>query len=114
MESGELILRVAVLLLAAATGEAIIEFLGSPLLGLWVPDTEEKKPKRTVILNYASAALGIGIALNFDLCLFALLGGSGHISAVDSLLTGCLIGRGSNYLHGFVAKYIFKRPEPKS
>lgn len=96
----------ALALLAAAVGEGIIEFLVSPLIGLFLPNTPSNIEKRTVIFNYCSAVLGVGIALNFSISLFAMLGAEGYLSSADNILTGILLGRGSNYVHDLLKRFI--------
>lgn len=98
--------RVLWVVLAAAAGEGIIEFIPVPIINLFLP-SEEKKV-RTVILNLLSALLGVGLAINFELGLFSLLGAGGHLALVDAIVTGVLIGRGSNYIHGFIKNYILQ------
>jgi len=101
-------------ILAAAVDEGVIEFIISPVLEIFAKtkDTEENKPQRTVILNGLSAILGVLIAVNFSIGLFVLLGGSERFAGVDQVLTGVLVGRGSNYIHGFVEKFIINRIKP--
>ena len=106
----EPVMLIGLLVLAAAIGEGIIEFIPAPLMNLFLPDVEENRPLRAFVLNTLSALLGVGIALNFDLGLFSLLGVTGQIAFLDSVLTGVLIGRGSNYAHGFIKKFILEHP----
>ena len=103
--------EILVIILSAAVGEGIIEFIAVPILNIWVPDEDANRKVRTVILNSCSAVLGVGIALNFTLSLWALLDAVGSIQTVDQVLTGILIGRGSNYLHGLVSKYVLNREQ---
>ncbi len=98
--------RVLWVILAAAAGEGIIEFIPVPIINLFLAPDEKKV--RTVILNFLSALLGVGLAINFDLGLFALLGAGGRMALVDAVVTGILIGRGSNYIHGFIKNYILQ------
>lgn len=115
----DIVTKILVLVLSAAVGEAVIEFLLSPLLNLvlntkgWlgVDEQERKVQIRTVIFNCTSAILGILIAINFGLGLFAVLGTGGVVPDIDFVLTGVVIGRGSNFMHGFVSKYLFKKEE---
>lgn len=109
MELVDLGLLIARVILAAAIGEGVIEFIPVPILNVFLPNVEENKPVRTVILNLLSALLGAGIALNFALGLFALLGARGLIFCLDPILTGILLGRGSNYIHAFVKKFILDK-----
>ena len=106
----DLIQLAGVIILAAAVGEGVVEFVVSPLLDLVLPnDSWANRPLRTVIFNCLSALLGVGIAVNFRLGLFSLLGASGAYSGLDLALTGILMGRGSNYIHAFVKTYILDK-----
>ena len=102
MELGGLVVLVV---LAAAMGEGVIEFIPVPILD-WLKVTD--KGVRTVILNLLSALLGVGIACNFHLGLFTFLGAAGDIEIVDQIITGVLIGRGSNYIHGLIKRFVLK------
>ncbi len=100
----DVLVTAAVLILAAAVGEAAIEFLAKPPIKLALPG-DEREPVRAYIYSVLSAALGVGMALNWSLGLFALLGHLGKLESMDLVLTGILIGRGSNYIHDFVTRY---------
>ena len=99
----ELFKQVLVILFAAAVGEAVIEFLLVPVVDLFVHKTETKV--RTVIFNSLSGTLGVGIVFTFSLCLFKMLGAVSNFAGVDEVLTGIVIGRGSNFAHGLLKKY---------
>lgn len=107
----EMLLKVLFLILSSALSESIIEFVFAPLVTLVLPDTEEAKPKRTVVFNTLSALLGVGICLNFDFGFFALWGQTGHILFLDYVLTGIVLGRGADYTHQFILDYVFKKQE---
>lgn len=98
--------RVLLIVLAAAAGEGIIEFIPVPIIDLFLP--AEEKRVRTVILNLLSALLGVGLAINFELSVFSLLGAQGNQALVDAIVTGVLIGRGSNFIHGFIKNFIIQ------
>lgn len=105
----ELFKQVLVILFAAAVGEAVIEFIVAPVVGLFV--TKEKLKVRTVIFNSLSGLLGVGIAFTFSLCLFKMLGAMSNFMGVDEILTGIVIGRGSNFAHGLLKKYFLSITE---
>jgi len=105
----ELFKQVLVILFAAAVGEAVIEFLLVPVVDLFIHKTETKI--RTVIFNSLSGLLGVGIAFTFSLCLFQMLGAVSNFIGVDEVLTGIVIGRGSNFAHGLLKKYFLSITE---
>lgn len=76
--------------------EAILEYV----LGIWwKPLTNELRKK--VILG-VGLALGIALAISYKVDLIAELGLPA--SVVGQVLSGALIGRGADYLHGFWKK----------
>ena len=106
----DLIQLTGVIVLAAAVGEGVIEFVISPLLDLVLPSTVAgNKPTRAVVFNCLSALLGIGIAVNFSIGVFSFLGASGIYPGLDMGLTGVLLGRGSNYIHSFLKSFILDK-----
>lgn len=115
MTTGEVFTVVGLVLLAAGVGEGVIEFIVSPLLNLFkcTKDIPENLPLRTMILNSASALLGVLISLNFGIGVFVLLGGVDRFTHLDQILTGILVGRGSNYIHSLVEKFILNKPVPE-
>lgn len=105
----ELFKQVLLVIFAAAVGEAVIEFLLVPIVDLFVHKTKIKV--RTVIFNSLSGLLGVGIAFTFSLCLFKMLGAVSNFVGVDEMLTGVVIGRGSNFAHGLLKKYFLSITE---
>jgi len=111
----ELFRQALLIIFAAAVGEAVIEFIPAPLVDLALPkfepdEVEEKVRKvrekvRTVIFNLLSAILGVGIAFTFGSRLFEMLGAVRNFVGVDEVLTGIMIGRGSNFVHGLLKRF---------
>jgi hypothetical protein len=56
-------------------------------------------------LMYAAMLTGVGLALYYQLDIVALISGQPH-SVVGQVLTGMVVGRGSNFLHQFGTKYL--------
>ena len=106
----DLVQLAGIIILAAAVGEGVIEFVISPLLDLVLPSgLEGNKPLRTVVFNCLSAMLGVGIAVNFSLGVFSFLGARGFYPGLDMALTGVLLGRGSNYIHSFLKAFVLDK-----
>ena len=59
-------------------------------------------------LMYVAALAGVGLAFYYRLDLLALIGQL-EPSPVGFLLSGLIIGRGANYLHDFVSRYILQQ-----
>ncbi len=76
--------------------EALLEYV----LGIWfVPMSEQLRPK---ILMAIGLVLGIALCLSYQVDLLAELGLQPSI--VGQVLTGAVVGRGSDYLHGLWKK----------
>lgn len=76
--------------------EAVLEYV----LGIWwKPLSEALRPK---VMMAVGLAMGIALCLLYRVDLLAELGLSANIGG--QILTGALIGRGADYLHGFWKK----------
>lgn len=76
--------------------EAVLEYV----LGIWwKPLSEEIRPK---VLMAVGLVLGIGLCVSYKVDLLLELGLPA--SVLGQVLTGALIGRGADYLHGFWKK----------
>ncbi len=108
----ELFTKVVLVLLLAAGGEGIIEFLASPILDWILADRESKA--RVVIFNWLSAGLGIGLAFGFKVGIASLFGGVPTVEWLDYAFSGALMGRGFNWLHAFFKKFALSIQEKLS
>jgi hypothetical protein len=65
-------------------------------------------------LRYIAALVGIGLAFAYRLDLLLAAGFQPSDPAIGHILTGLVIGRGSNYLHQFVDQFFpgHKAPDP--
>lgn len=76
--------------------EAVLEYV----LGIWwKPLSEEMRPK---VLMAVGLVLGVALCLSYQVDLLAELGLPQ--SWVGKILTGALVGRGSEYLHQWYTK----------
>ena len=105
MEAGEALKLAGVIVLAAGAGEGIIEFLPAPIIRALFPKEDEQNAIRGIILNTLSAVLGVGLALNFNLSVFSMLGAEGNMTWAGQVVTGVLLGRGSNYMHALIKRF---------
>ena len=86
-------------LVLAFVVEALLEYV----LGTWVVPLKEDV--RAKVLMAVGLVLGIGLCLNYKVDLLAEMGL--ETGRVGQVLTGAIIGRGSEYLHAF-----YKRLKP--
>jgi hypothetical protein len=63
-------------------------------------------------LRYVAALVGIGLAFAYHLDLLLAAGFRPSHPAIGHILTGLIIGRGSNYLHQFVQQFFPGRKTP--
>jgi hypothetical protein len=109
-ESGAVVLSalgpVVVIFLLAALAEGLVEYLVAPWLEGLKGATEKLENVRVMALRYISALVGIGLSLVYGADLLAIFGVEAGVPYVGSVLTGVLIGRGSNYVHDFVGKWL--------
>jgi len=76
--------------------EAILEYV----LGIWwKPLSEDLRPR---VLMAVGLVIGVALCLCYRVDLLAELGL--EPSAIGRVLTGALVGRGADYLHGFWKK----------
>lgn len=76
-----------------------------------------KEDKAQPWLKYAAAVIASVICVSYNLDILGLLGMVSPIPYVGNLLTGLVVGRGSNYLNDFISsvgepKFIINDTEP--
>lgn len=92
----------AILLLAALT-EGLVEFFLQP----WIkPEGAEVPTWRSMALRYSAAVVGVGLCLAYAVDILAVIGLAGRVPFVGEIMTGLLIGRGSNYVNDFIERWI--------
>ena len=95
--------------------ESLVEYLlGTPMENIPV-----LKPWKWTLM-YIAAFVGVGLALYWKIDLIAVVANgvakmageqtSWLVSPIGQILSGLIIGRGSNFLHDFLAKTL-KKPE---
>lgn len=112
------VLQVVLLIVfAAAIGEGINEFFFLPWLDpLKDPEGNKGKWRETIrvqLMRLWSGAVGIFIALGLNVCVFSLLGAEFNPPVAGKILTGLLIGRGSNWVHELLNQFVANVKEYK-
>lgn len=88
---------IGLIFIAAVFVEGVVEyFFGTPTAN---PVGETRN-----WLKYVAAAIGVAFCLVYKLDLLAVFGLTTTLPFFGSVVTGILVGRGSNYLHDLVAK----------
>ena len=91
-----------VVLVLAGANEAIIEFLVKPPLERLMANEED----RSIVYRTVSAAGGVLLALGFTVDTMALFGLEGVFPWLGAVVTGLLLGRGANWIHDFVNRWV--------
>lgn len=118
MNIGTIAILIAVAFALAFLTESLVEYL----LGTPMSKFEALKPW-TWLLMYVAAGVGVFLALYWKIDLIAVIangvaaGMSGapiiwQVSPVGQVLSGLVIGRGSNFLHDFLSKTLRKPTLP--
>lgn len=82
-------------------GIFILAVLVEGLIAYFVSDEKKSQPW----LKYVAAGLGVLLCLAYNADLLASLGLVSLYPFVGQVLTGLVIGRGSNYLNDFISKF---------
>lgn len=97
-------LKLLVLALALAfLAESMTEYIFGQAV-----DHFEKLAKLRWALMYVALGAGVGLAFFYQVDLLALIGGQAE-SQVGYALSGLIVGRGANFVHDFISRYI--RPD---
>lgn len=96
MPLGEVAGAFGVALVLAAVVEAVLEYV----MGIWWAPLSNATRQKVVMA--IGLIVGIALALSYKVDILAALGLAPSI--VGRIVSGALIGRGSDYLHGFWKK----------
>jgi len=101
---------VILIVLAAAVGEGVNEFFFLP----WLDGAKGKwhETVRVQVCRLWSGAVGVAIAWELQLDVFSLLDARPRHAMFGFALTGLLIGRGANWVHDLIKRFVLKEPVP--
>jgi uncharacterized membrane protein AbrB (regulator of aidB expression) len=115
MNLGQITVLIAVAFSLSFLTESFVEYLFGTVF-----DKVVKLAQYKWLMMYVAALVGIGLALYWKIDLIAVIANgvaqmtnnepAWKVSIVGQVLTGITIGRGSNFLHDFLAKYL-KKPD---
>jgi hypothetical protein len=100
---------VAGILVLAFLCESLVEYLARPVLqwGQSEADTDLSKPRPSPLwLRYIAALTGIVLCLAYRADALASLNLVAWQPWIGQVITGILVGRGSNYLHDLVDRWL--------
>lgn len=98
----------ALIFVLSFLAESLTEYFARPLFGRKPPAIEGDPPipVSPLWLRYIAALVGITLALLYRVDLLALFGLDAIHPVVGWIVTGILVGRGSNYLHDLVDRWL--------
>ncbi len=91
-----------------------MNILGVSFLALFIEGTitylygDSKKPRP--VLKYVALVAGVLLAIAYKVDLLTMVGLTSSMPMVSYIITGVILGRGSNYLNDFITSY--KAPAP--
>lgn len=108
----ETVEKAMLILFAAFVGESVNEFLFMPFFDLLKDKISEVL--RGQLARLWSCGVGIALAFLFRLGVFSLFGVEATIPEADYVLTGALLGRGSNWIHEMLNRFVLSNDERKA
>jgi hypothetical protein len=110
MTLGQTVATFGGIFLLAAVVEALTEYLVRPIVKLiYVSLSPSRQAPETMdALRYVSAVVGVVLCWAYNMDLLAMAGLTAQVPFVGVVVTGLLIGRGSNFVNDFVAKYLVR------
>ena len=98
----------ALIFVLSFLAESLTEYFARPILSPNSQPEEDAGPRplSPLWLRYIAALVGIALALLYQVDLLALFGLAAIHPIVGYIITGILIGRGSNYLHDLVDRWL--------
>jgi len=85
---------ITTIFILAAVVEAVITY--------FVPKNQTEEPREWI--KYVSAVLGVGVCVAYNADMLAILGVVTPLPYVGAVITGLIVGRGSNFLNDFYSK----------
>jgi hypothetical protein len=107
----ESIAAVTGILVLATIAEALVEYLLAPIVEAKGPSgskSETAVPWRSLALRYCAALIGVALSVVYQVDLLAFFNLSSPWPWVGWVITGILIGRGSNFVHDFASRWLTK------
>lgn len=99
--------QVTLILFLAFLAEGMTEYFARPILA-WAGSVDTSP----MWLRYIAMIVGVALAFGYRADLLLMVGFPAVHPLVGIVLTGILIGRGSNYMHDLVDRYFQPSPKP--
>jgi len=107
----EPLIAVTGILVLASLCEAIVEYLFSPIVDARKEDEMDQAPApgldwRALTLRYISVVIGIALCVVYRTDILVFFNLWSPWPWIGYLVTGILIGRGSNFVHDFASRWL--------
>ena len=108
---GDVAWKLALMFVLAFLAETLTEYFARPFLKYdTLPGNEPPSNGQRVVpafvLRYIAAVVGVAIAFGYRADVLAILGLPAVHPFIGYLVTGLIIGRGANYLHDLVDRWL--------
>jgi hypothetical protein len=100
--------ELTLILFLAFIAEGTTEYFARPILAYF--GTIDTSP---MWLRYVAMIVGVALSLAYRADLLLMVGLEAIHPLIGVVLTGILIGRGSNYIHDLVDRFFQPNPKPK-
>lgn len=104
------------ILVLAGLSEALVEYLISPIVKAREEDKEPIPPGsaglnwRDLVLRYTAAGVGVTLCVVYRADILVFFDLVSPWPWIGYVVTGILIGRGSNFVHDFASRWLTKPP----
>lgn len=99
--------QLALMFVLAFLAETLTEYLARPFVKL--AELQTMGPQEVLpawVLRYIAAIVGVALAFGYRADILGLLGLPAVHPAIGYIVTGLIVGRGSNYLHDLVDRWL--------
>jgi hypothetical protein len=104
--------QTTVIFVLAFLAESLTEYLLKPVFGKLVPveaevEEQDSDPSALDLLTrYSSALVGVALCVLYQVDVLGMLGLATSVPVVPYVITGLVIGRGSNFVHDFAKRWL--------
>ena len=86
--------------------ETMTEYFASPVLKPAKPASRAPGDPPDLILRYIAAGVGLILCLAYRVDLLAMVGIGAQWPWIGYVITGLIVGRGSNFVHDFATRWL--------
>jgi len=106
----DILWKLGLIFVLAFLAETMTEYFARPFIRFdSLPGNAPSNGQRIIpawVLRYIAALMGVGLAIAYRADILGLLGLAAWTPWIGWIVTGLIIGRGSNYLHDLVDRWL--------